>query len=36
LIARAARQVMLADGVAWPQEVAMVRAIEDRLGLSQG
>ncbi|HEY7577841.1 MAG TPA: tellurite resistance TerB family protein [Acetobacteraceae bacterium] len=36
LIARAARQVMLADGVAWPQEVAMVRVIEDRLGLSQG
>jgi tellurite resistance protein len=34
LIARAARQVMLADGVAWPQEVAMVRIIEDRLGLS--
>jgi tellurite resistance protein len=34
LIASAARQVMLADGVAWPQEVAMVRLIEDRL--SQG
>jgi tellurite resistance protein len=33
LIADAARQVMLADGVAWPQEVAMVRIIEDRLGL---
>jgi tellurite resistance protein len=36
LIARAAHQVMLADGIAWPQEVAMVRIIEDRLGLSQG
>jgi tellurite resistance protein len=34
LIARAARQVMLADGVAWPQELAMVRIIEDRLGLA--
>jgi tellurite resistance protein len=36
LIAGAARHVMLADGVAWPQEVAMLRIIEDRLGLSQG
>jgi tellurite resistance protein len=36
LVASAARQVMLADGVAWPQEVAMVRVIEARLGLSQG
>jgi tellurite resistance protein len=35
LIADAARQVMLADGVAWPQEVAMLRDIESRLGLSQ-
>jgi tellurite resistance protein len=34
LVARAARHVMLADGVAWPQELAMVRIIEDRLGLS--
>ncbi len=32
LIVDAARQVMLADGIAWPQEVAMVRIIEDRLG----
>src|SRR5690349_15841528 len=29
LIAQAARQVMLADGIAWPQEVAMLRIIED-------
>ncbi len=34
LIAQAARQVMLADGIAWPQEVAMLRIIEDRLGLA--
>jgi tellurite resistance protein len=35
LIARAARRVMLADGIAWPQEVAMLRIIKNRLGLSQ-
>jgi tellurite resistance protein len=35
LIAQVARQVMLADGIAWPQEVAMLRIIEDRLGLGR-
>lgn len=35
LIADAARHVMLADGIAWPQEVAMLRIIEDRLGLGR-
>jgi len=35
LIAQVARQVMLADGIAWPQEVAMLRVIEDRLGLGR-
>ena len=26
---------MLADGIAWPQEIAMLRIIEDRLGLGR-
>jgi len=33
LITQAARQVMAADRTAWPQEVALVRVIDDRLGL---
>jgi tellurite resistance protein len=33
LIAAAAQQVALADGVAWPQEAALLGIISDRLGL---
>jgi len=33
LIMQAARWVMAADHTAWPQEVALVRVIDDRLGL---
>ena len=34
LITQAARKVMSADCAAWPQEVALVRVIESRLGLT--
>jgi tellurite resistance protein len=34
LVAGAASRVMFADGIAWPQETALIRIIEDRLGLA--
>ena len=36
LIGMAASRVAMADGIAWPQEIAMLQVIRDKLGLSQG
>jgi tellurite resistance protein len=36
LAATAAAHVAVADGVTWPQEIALLRVIRDRLGVSAG
>ncbi len=36
LVAQAAAHVALADGVTWPQEIALLEVIRDRLGLPVG
>ncbi|MBN9560660.1 MAG: TerB family tellurite resistance protein [Alphaproteobacteria bacterium] len=36
LAATAAAHVAVADGVTWPQEIALLRVIRDRLGISAG
>lgn len=36
LAATAAAVVAAADGITWPQEIALLRAIRDRLGLGSG
>ena len=36
LVAHAAAMVALADGVGWPQEIALLEIIRDRLGLRSG
>lgn len=35
LVAQAAALVMLADGITWPQEIAMLEIIRDRVGLGE-
>ena len=34
LAAMAAAHVAMADGVTWPQEIALLRVLHDRLGMS--
>jgi tellurite resistance protein len=36
LVANAAAVVALADGIGWPQEIALLEVIRDRLGLRAG
>lgn len=36
LVAQAAAHVALADGVTWPQEIALLEVIRDRVGLPAG
>jgi tellurite resistance protein len=36
LVGMAASRVAIADGIAWPQEIAMLQVIRDKLGLSRG
>jgi tellurite resistance protein len=35
LVAHAAAHVALADGVTWPQEIALLEVIRDRVGLTR-